>query len=99
MRKIYRDRRDALTQAIGQHCQGHLTVIPSAAGLHIAARLSPRHRAGAIVARAVGEGIGLQALERYASAKSPPNGLAFGYGLIETRRIAEAVVQLAGLLA
>jgi GntR family transcriptional regulator/MocR family aminotransferase len=98
MRKIYKERREVLIAAIEQHCGGHLTVIPSAAGLHLSARLSSRHRAGMIAAKAIGQGIGLQPFERYAAARTPPNGFAFGYGLIEAQRIEEAVQRLANLI-
>jgi GntR family transcriptional regulator / MocR family aminotransferase len=98
MRKIYQERRDTLTSAIERHCDGRLTVIPSAAGLHLSARLSPPHRAGLIAAKAAGQGIGLQPFERYAMAEASPNGLAFGYGLIEAGQIDEAVRRLAKLI-
>jgi GntR family transcriptional regulator/MocR family aminotransferase len=84
--------------AIEQQCDGRMTVIPSAAGLHLSARLSPSYRAGFIAAKAAERGIGLQPFERYATAEAPPNGFAFGYGLIETRQIDEAIRRLAKLI-
>jgi GntR family transcriptional regulator/MocR family aminotransferase len=99
MRKIYGERRDVLIGALAQHGGGQLAVIPSAAGLHLSARLSLEYRAGAIAAKAQFQGIGLQAFERYTRAKTAPNGFAFGYGLIEARRVEEGIVQLTRLIA
>src|SRR4029450_10433153 len=69
MCKLYKERRDALTLALEQHCGDRLKVIPSAAGLHLSARLAPPHRAGVIAAKAAEQGIGLQPFERYATAR------------------------------
>lgn len=98
MRKVYKERRDALGRAIERHCKERLSLIPSAAGLHLAARLVPAFRADAIAAKAIRQGIGLQPLQRYATVKPPPNGFAFGYGLIAAHQIDEAVGRLARLI-
>jgi GntR family transcriptional regulator/MocR family aminotransferase len=101
MRKIYSARRAALLEALVKHGAGRLEVIPSDAGLHLSAWLRSDMRADVVVERAAAAGIALPPLSRYAldpQAPGVPNGLAFGYGLIDESQIDGAIRRLAALL-
>lgn len=95
MRKVYGERRSALLDALARHCGDRLTPVPGEAGLHLAARLAAPVRAGAVVAEAAKRGVRVQALQRYAASKTAVNGLAFGFGMIETGRIEDGIRRLA----
>lgn len=98
MRRVYGDRRSALLEAIARHCAGRLTPIPSAAGLHRAARFAASIKARTVVAQAAEAGIGIESLDRYAISGPAENGLAFGYGAIQVDRIDEAIRRLAQVI-
>jgi GntR family transcriptional regulator / MocR family aminotransferase len=101
MRKVYGARRAALLEALARHCAGRLEVIPSDAGLHLSAWLRTDSRDHAVVERAAAAGITLPPLSRFAldpNAPGVPNGLSFGYGLIDESQIDGAIRRLAALL-
>ena len=101
MRKIYGARRTSLLGALVRHGAGRLEAIPSNAGLHLSAWLRGATRADTVVERAAAAGITLPPLSRFAlapDAADVPNGLAFGYGLIDASRIDDAVRRLVQLL-
>lgn len=101
MRKVYGARRDALLEALAKHTEGRLEVIPSDAGLHLSAWLRTGTRDHAVVERAAAAGIALPPLSRFAldpQAPAAPNGLAFGYGLIDESQIDDAIRRLARVL-
>jgi GntR family transcriptional regulator / MocR family aminotransferase len=95
MRKVYADRRAALLAALTRHCGDRLQPIAGDAGLHLAAKLVAPVKAKAVAAKAADDGISLLALDHFAVRRPAPNGLAFGYGLIRTEQIDEAIRRLA----
>jgi GntR family transcriptional regulator / MocR family aminotransferase len=98
MRAIYGERRAALLRSLARHCGDRLAPIPAVAGLHLAARLAGPLPAGTLVARAADAGIGVESLDRYAGRKAAVRGLAFGYGMIRSDEIDEAIRRLARAL-
>jgi GntR family transcriptional regulator / MocR family aminotransferase len=98
MRVIYGERRAALLRSLARHCGDRLAPIPAVAGLHLAARLAGPLPAGTLVARAADAGIGVELLDRYAGRKAAVRGLAFGYGMIRSDEIDEAIRRLARAL-
>ncbi len=98
MRAIYGERRAALLRSLARHCGDRLAPIPAVAGLHLAARLAGPLPAGTLVARAADAGIGVELLDRYAGRKAAVRGLAFGYGMIRSDEIDEAIRRLARAL-
>lgn len=96
MRKVYAERREALLTALARH---ELDVWSSDAGLHLSAKLPRAIRPDVLVERAAAEGIRLEALKGYALGRNAPNGLVFGYGLIEAARIGRAMERVARLLS
>jgi GntR family transcriptional regulator/MocR family aminotransferase len=95
MRRVYGERRALLLQALDRYFGDRLEPIPADTGLHLAARLRAPLRADALAARAADSGIRIQSLDRYATRKPVPNGLAFGFGMIGADRIDEAIRRLA----
>jgi GntR family transcriptional regulator / MocR family aminotransferase len=98
MRKIYGERHAALLQAMGRHCAGRLMPIHSVAGVHLAATMPTAVRAANIAAEAAGAGITVETLDRYAYRRDAPEGLLFGYGMIEIADIEPAIRMLGRML-
>lgn len=98
MRKIYGERRTALTKAIASHCGDLLEPISVDCGLHLTAWVKGNLMAATIAAQAQEIGMGLYSLDRYPIAGNGHNGLAFGLGMIKAEQIEEAVSCLASLM-
>jgi len=96
MRRLYDARRSLLLQGLSR--LDWLQPLPSAAGLHLAARLHGRLSGTVLARRAAEAGIAVEALERYA-VRQPAAwcGLAFGFGTIAAERIEAAIAGLARL--
>jgi GntR family transcriptional regulator/MocR family aminotransferase len=94
MRGIYAQRHYQVATALATELADHLRPIRSPAGLHIAATLRRHRDDAAVVAAAAADGIALQPLSAYAVSAAPPPGLLFGYGAIQTDRIAEGLRRL-----
>jgi len=95
MHKIYAKRRMVLQQAISLHCGDWIRPIGADVGLHLATELALPLQAKDIVVKAAADGIRLQSLDQYSTGKPGLNGLVFGYGMIQSTLIDEAVRQLA----
>lgn len=98
MRRVYGERRVSLQTALAAQCGNWLSLYPGECGLHLAARLDPKIKAARLVARLAEQGVGLQALDRYAIGGAAPNGIAFGYGLALSTQIEAGVRMLAQAL-
>jgi GntR family transcriptional regulator / MocR family aminotransferase len=70
-----------------------LTVVPSAAGLHVAALARPGVDVDAVVDRAAGLDVAVESLARYCAA-GPQHGLVIGYGLASQAGIPEGLSRL-----
>jgi GntR family transcriptional regulator / MocR family aminotransferase len=74
-----------------------LELVPSAAGIHVAALFRPAVAVGdvEIMRRARQRGVGLDSpISRFATTLAPRHGLVFGYGAIPTERIREGLQRL-----
>jgi GntR family transcriptional regulator/MocR family aminotransferase len=82
--------------ALGHRFARHLEVIPSAAGLHLAAiaRSASAEELEAVLRRASATGVELRPLSMYAVDPPAPPGLVLGYGAIPTDRIDEGLDRL-----
>jgi GntR family transcriptional regulator/MocR family aminotransferase len=91
--RVYAARHKMITSILAHDFADHLEVIPSAAGLHVAAvgRDASDGGISAVVRRASGYGVGIQELSRFAVEASPRPGLVVGYGAIPTARIEEGL--------
>jgi len=98
MRKVYGERRTALTRAIKRHCSDLLAPIPVDCGLHLTALVKGNLMAATIAAEAEEIGIGLYSLNRYPIAGNGQNGFAFGLGMIRAEQIDVAINHLAEVM-
>jgi GntR family transcriptional regulator/MocR family aminotransferase len=100
MRRLYRQRRDALVDALGRHLGGHAFVEGASAGMHLALRLPADGPADVeIVRRARAQGIVVNALSAHAlPGASSANGLLLGYAQVPVERIDGLVARLAGVI-
>jgi GntR family transcriptional regulator/MocR family aminotransferase len=96
----YAERRAALLAAVERHLAGWFTLVPSAAGLHVAllvraeAALDPR----ALARRAAEVGIGVQALSDFGTDVRQ-RGLVLGFGAIDLDRIEPGIRLLGRVIA
>ena len=96
VREVYRTRHRMATEVLGRDFADHLKVIPSIAGLHIAAvaRTASADQIGAIVRRAADTGVVVQELSRFGVGSPGPPGLLLGYGGIPTADIEDGLRRL-----
>ncbi|MBI3370072.1 MAG: PLP-dependent aminotransferase family protein [Burkholderiales bacterium] len=99
MGKRYAARRAALIAGLQQGFDGRLSVLPSMAGLHLAAALAPGVDVEALLARCVESGLAFNALAPYALTADVAPALAFGYGAIDAAAIPAALRCLRKLVA
>ena len=101
MRAVYRRRHDMITEAIAGRLSRHLTLVPSAAGLHVSAiaRTASADQVRDVAARALAAGVAIQPLSGFRISQPPRAGLALGYGAIEAEDIGEGLLRLSQAFA
>ena len=95
MRAVYAPRHQMIQAALTGPLAAHLRVIPSAAGLHVAALLRTGGDDTAVVTRALARDVALQPLSHFRIGTDGPQGLVLGYGAIPTEHIDEGLRRLA----
>jgi GntR family transcriptional regulator/MocR family aminotransferase len=90
MQRIYRGRRERLLEGLRSGFDRWLEVLPSAAGLHVAARLKSL-REDSVIARGRDAGVGIGALRPYYAKNPTMQGLMFGYGNLDEQAIDEGL--------
>jgi GntR family transcriptional regulator/MocR family aminotransferase len=93
---VYWERHELLTGTLARDFDGLLALIPSAAGLHVAARAhgASAEQISGIVRRASELGVEVQELSRFGVHGPAQPGLLLGYGAISTSRIEEGLRRL-----
>jgi GntR family transcriptional regulator/MocR family aminotransferase len=93
MRAIYHKRHERLTETVVKELSPHLTLVPSAAGLHISATTNTlsADELTAVVARAATAGVVVPPLSRYSVDQPARAGLVLGYGGIDITHIDEGL--------
>jgi GntR family transcriptional regulator/MocR family aminotransferase len=101
MRRLYRQRRDALRSALQQHFGADAAVLGGSAGMHLALGLEPAISDLAVSAQALQHGIVAHALSAHAVPGSGPvhNGLMLGYAQVPAEAMDAAVQRLAGIVS
>jgi GntR family transcriptional regulator / MocR family aminotransferase len=94
MQKVYSRRRQTLLDILHQDFAGALELVPSAAGLHVAALLTRPLDDRVVVARAQKASVGVTALSDYATRSARHGGIVLGYGTIDEADIAEGLSRL-----
>lgn len=100
MRRLYRQRRDALVAALERHLGQVAEVHGASAGMHLSLRFAdPALSDVAVVERARRHGIVVNALSAHgAGRKTAWNGLMLGYAQVPASRIEELVRQLTAVI-
>ncbi|KQQ47695.1 DNA-binding protein [Duganella sp. Leaf126] len=100
MRRLYRQRRDALVAALARHLGSVATVHGASAGMHLSLRL--RDQAlddAAIGAQALAEGVVVNALSRHDThGSSGWKGLMLGYAQVPAQEMDDLVRRLAAVI-
>ena len=102
MRKLYRERQQALLAALQRHCgrwlqSGALRVGPAEAGLHLVAEFTDGRDDRALAAAVAAQGLMVAPLSRYGQRRQL-SGLLLGYAAFTPAQIEQAVQTLAKLL-
>jgi GntR family transcriptional regulator/MocR family aminotransferase len=92
----YATRHSAVCGAVGRHLADWLQLVPSRAGLHVAARTVPGLRVDLkqVVRRAEDLGVLVRTLSVFSTASVRHEGIVFGFGALATDRIEEGVKRL-----
>jgi GntR family transcriptional regulator/MocR family aminotransferase len=98
MRGAYRERAEALLDALAAECSGVLAPHPSATGMQLWAELPRRLSDCAVRDRAAQHGIEVAAVSAYYAKRARANGLVFGFGGVRPAALRAGVKQLAALL-
>ncbi len=100
MRRLYRQRRDALGMALERHLGTLGGVHGASAGMHLALSLDQAVPDSAVSARALEQGIVAHPLSRHAVSSTGPvcNGLLLGYAQVPAQDMAPAVKKLAAIV-
>ncbi|TVT60871.1 PLP-dependent aminotransferase family protein [Amycolatopsis rhizosphaerae] len=95
--RVYAERRERIVTTLQTEFADWLDTVPSAAGLHLSARLKPDTAIDidAVLQRAGTSGIAVERLAAYYADSRPQPGLVLGYGTIATDDIAEGLTLLA----
>jgi len=100
MRRLYRDRQQALRAALARHLPVEHEVLGGHGGLHLTVRLPPGLDDRAIAAAARRAGLAPAALSAFAlRPASRENGLVLGYGNTSAELFEPLVRRLAGIIA
>jgi GntR family transcriptional regulator/MocR family aminotransferase len=98
MRRLYRERRDALLEALDRHVGAAATVHGAGTGMHLSLRFAdPDWRDDQVSDALLSAGIAAHALSRHASGllRTPWNGLLLGYSQVPASDVMDAVRRLA----
>lgn len=98
MRQLYRERGEALVEALRRTCAGALEVPVAETGMQLCARLSDDLLDTRVRDAAAARGVEVAALSDYALEGPAANGLVFGFGAVRPRAIREGAVALARAL-
>ena len=94
MRPIYAERREALLHGLRRDLSEWLEIIPSEAGLHLAARIRQPAQTAAILEAMRRCTPGAQTTADYAMLPGAPWALTFGYGVIDAEEITRALKRM-----
>ncbi|OAJ54031.1 DNA-binding protein [Paraburkholderia ginsengiterrae] len=97
MRRLYRDRQQALREALNAHFAPS-QILGGNCGMHLTLRLPASIVDSNLTARALAQGFNPRALSGFAlQPRAETNGLVIGYGNTPAERLAPAIRVLAGL--
>jgi GntR family transcriptional regulator/MocR family aminotransferase len=97
--RVYRERHALVTGVLDEVLSEQLELVPSAAGLHVCARLRSGDvdHAQSVVAAARGRSVAVDALSQYCAGE-PQAGFVFGYGALRDGTALEGLTRFRLLL-
>lgn len=98
MRKLYERRRQALVKSLEARLGDQVTILGSAAGIHLMVQLKTSITDKEIVARAAQEGVGLTSTASFYMESSEAGQFLLGYANLEETEINKGVCRLAQAL-
>ena len=98
VRRLYRERRDALVQAVQRHLPDGARLGPVTGGIHASLHLDQRWPDVNLAERLSERHLAVQALSRHAWQRQGLNGLLLGYGADDVESIDSAVAEIGALL-
>lgn len=98
MRTAYRERLEALSDALDRHCAGALTLRPVRTGLHAVADLADANADG-VMGEAAARGVEVNPLAAYYAGREPvPNALVLGFAAVGREAIRSGAEKLAAAI-
>jgi len=97
--RTYRERQEALVDAIDRHAKGVLETSPNGTGMYLAAWLNPGIDDQAVARAAATDGVDIIPLSTFCMRPLRRKGLVLGYSAYEVNRIRQAVRQLCATLS
>ena len=96
MNRVYRERHELVKHILKKDFAEHLEVIPSVAGLHVAAvaRSASSEKISHLVRNGADVGVAVQDLSKFSASPAARRGLILGYGTIATAHIREGLNRL-----
>jgi GntR family transcriptional regulator / MocR family aminotransferase len=93
MRAVYHERHEKVVEGVVTELSEHLTLVPSAAGLHLSTMANgvSADELDDVVARAAAAGVVVPPLARYCVDRPAQSGLVLGFGGIDAARIDEGL--------
>jgi GntR family transcriptional regulator / MocR family aminotransferase len=97
VRREYATRHVRIAKAIERNFGEWLRLIPSAAGLHVAARKAPGAAVdlSRVARHAEAWGVAVRTLSDFSAERPAPEGMVIGYGSLPTTKVDEGLVRLA----
>jgi len=97
--RVYRERQEALVDAIKEYGRGLLEVVPGGTGMYLVAWLRPRIDDQSVARMAARHGVDTVPLSTFCIKPLRRKGLVLGYSAYEGNRIRKAVKELCSALA
>jgi GntR family transcriptional regulator/MocR family aminotransferase len=97
-RRIYRDRRDAICEAIAKHLPDVFEVTPPAGGMALWVKVAPEIDVDRLAERAMDRGVAFMTARRFAFDGRARPFARLGFAALDPRELREAIVRIHSVL-
>jgi GntR family transcriptional regulator/MocR family aminotransferase len=98
VRRIYRDRRDAICEAIAKELSSALEVTPPAGGMALWAKVAPEIDVDTLAERAMNRGVAFMTARRFAFDGRARPFARLGFAALDPRELREAIMRIQSAL-
>jgi GntR family transcriptional regulator/MocR family aminotransferase len=98
VRRIYRERRDAICEAIDKELAGAFVATPPAGGMALWAHVDPQIDVDTLAERAINRGVAFWTARRFAFDGRARPFARLGFAALEPRELHEAIVRIRSVL-